>query len=1413
MKALKVWLLILSLISSGLIFPVNTTYADTEVDNPDLFETTAEGDLAVEEMMASVIPLCKDERGFWKNEIIKLPLNNEEFNCASLRKMEFDMLSEQGNPESEKRALICASRGLDAQGKLEFARSLETLEALQLPLEEHFACPGKKESMTDCLADITCNAVNMVLDQATLGVASWIAEQLSDQKGICPTTTQTNCFDELIYGVVKNVVTNIEGLISLGKMAYDGIKSGAKAVWNWITSAEEPSRDQHHVLQEETDQGILDWISDAAKKVKETVAGIFSAMGTMIDQGIKDNFGCNEWSESRYSPVYGGQPRCLDPVVSWGCATCSQKMNMSCGIVGFVGGEIVTAYLTGGTVGLIKAGVKAGAASKVAQGIAKTQSFQKLAKGASVAAKPFAASGKALVGVLRLSGKAGMSIIRQGQKWALKIGNKFLKISDASKLKILRMMAKGKDLATKPFRAYFGAMERAFAAGYHGSDGVIYLMKARKLASGTTPTRTGAELLDYATDSAKYNTMKSQLTKTNDEFNKVLLEYNNTLKGIKELGPDEAARIAKGHIERLNQLKADKTRLVAELSAEKKNIEAALVAANNTTDVSTITLNTNRTVRQTPVRTGSNALRTPRNTGVTPQLTDNVPLAGNVSDDIARTFKPGDQVDLVYKSGNQTKTAIIVRETDKQLIVRYAGEGPDVTHRINKVYLDLDQTFRYNNPGLVADDVIIPYRPTTDAIAAANRQGAIGDVVRLKYNNSANGIDGFITGTILRETDDTIWIVNASNPTGRPVRKINLDLERTRNFFDTRHLNATRNLQPEDAISFSVKGKPVNGEVIRLNQKSIRIKDKLGNIKTYEMNKIDLGSITSKAIDPVTGARLTAASTATGLEVLDEVGQTARLTTALKAKYSAMSQRFKPFIDRGTQVTLNIKDKAQQVGRIMSQGDDFIRLKTATGEVTLKYKDILKLTVPARLSLAFNDNEIVYTDLTGNTPRTDTDPIVIPGGNDAYDMNVAGSLNGDDVSCVATVSKGGSELSPEDFKNKVTLKWTGQECNDSLSCNGKLSEGFNNIEVILEITDKPDSPIKKICQVTVPSEPNQDQSGDYDLLLTSNVDQDKLICTADARKGGDQIFPQNNDKYEYVWVGQEENCGSSNRCEGFIANGFNNIVVKLKIDGKDESEWPAKTCSGQSQGESWNISGENKQTADELVCQFTVTKNGQAATPTADDKVSITFDPSEGCNAETLECKGPLASSEMFKAMLKKEGDPLTREATCEKTSARDTDTDNVPRWSLTVEHEYDEDDEKHYCSAKVKLGDENLDKDALGEKGYKLIWEEHSSCQTFKCADSAKENEMDDFDVYLVKDGEESTKIKSATCSEESEDDRLGEDSEDIYNTNDEEEEEDTTAPRNFGQFHNYGPGTPLIPPQPTMLPPPMTYFHANFN
>ena len=39
---------------------------------------------------------------------------------------------------------------------------------------------------------------------------------------------------------------------------------------------------------------------------------------------------------------------------SWGCATCTKRAQAICGVGGYLGGEIVTAYLTGGAAAAIK---------------------------------------------------------------------------------------------------------------------------------------------------------------------------------------------------------------------------------------------------------------------------------------------------------------------------------------------------------------------------------------------------------------------------------------------------------------------------------------------------------------------------------------------------------------------------------------------------------------------------------------------------------------------------------------------------------------------------------------------------------------------------------------------------------------------------------------------------------------------------------------------------------------------------------------------------------------------------------------------------------------------------------------------------------------------------------------------------
>jgi len=1430
MKSLMIWLLSLSLLTSGMILPTQVAYAEPEVDESTIFEIPpAEGDRAVEEMMAVVIPLCKDDRGNWKDEVIKLPLNDEDFNCSSLRKMEFDMLLEQGNPQSEKRAFQCATQDLDAQGKLEFARTLQDMEALQLPLEEHFQCPGKDQDMTDCLKDLTCNAINMVLDQATFGVASWIAEQLSEQKGICPTTTQTNCFNELLYGVVKNVVTNIEGLLALGEMAIDGVKKGYNAVKNWIMGVEEPSREQHHALQEETDKGILEWISDAGKKVKEMIGGFFSAMGTMIDRGIKDNFGCNEWSESRYSPVYGGQPRCLDPVISWPCATCSQKLNMSCGIVGFVGGEIVTAYLTGGAVGLIKAGVKAGAASKVATTIAKTKSFQYLSKGAKLAAKPLVATGKGMMGVLRLSAKSAVSVVKFGRKWALKIGGRFLPVSNATKIKILRMMVKGKNLAKKPFSAYMRVLERSFAAGYHGADGVTYLLQARKLAAGTSPTRAGAELLDFATDSAKYNTMKTQLAKSHDEYTKLLREYNRTLENISDLGPSQAAKISRDQIQRLNKIKADQKLLIKQLKAEKKTIQAAVVAANNTTDAGQVTLTSNRAAQNTGaplVRQNTNTTvrsgNTPVRQGVSPTLADNVPIAStNLADDIASKYRVGDQIDLAYKSGNK-KTVIFVRETDKQMIVRFKGDPADKIRRINKVDLNLDGIVRYDRAALVADDVDILVRPTT----LAGNQGAVDDLVRLKYNKSSNGYDGFITGRIAKETDDTIWIVNASHPKpGTPIRKVNLDLTKTRNYFDTRHLNSTRNLQAADDIAFTEKGEKISGEIVRMNQKSITLKDKLGNIKRYDLKKIDLGSFSSKVIDPATGARIRVSTTSTGTVIADDIGRTTTpLTAAQKTKYEAISAQIKPYVGKAQDVILDVADKGRQVGKIMDRGSDFVVLRTSAGDAMIKYKDVLKVTIPGRMLLALDGERPVYTDLSSG-PRVDQDGVVIPGPSDGYGLIVRGTL-GDDkdtVTCVATVTKAGQEIDPDAEKNEESLKWIGHDrCLDKVECAGKMSESFNNIDVVLEIPDKPESEWKKAkCAVTPPS-PDTDGDGVTDpddivdvpdpipgndtyTVVMEKVKEDPILkCSVVVKKGNDVVSMSNLEGKKLVWSNDNDKCSDNvTTCEGDMNLGFNNVTATLQIDGMDPGTYPSATCSDSPTVDTWELNN-TKSDADEskLVCQFELKKNGLGAT--LEDGMTLTFN-SDKCNEGTLLCSADNTEvgDDGFVATLKK-GEEILKTSSCSKTVAPPPDIS----WSLDVEHKYESDDKEHVCTAEVQMDDEEMSASSLSEKGYTLIWTDKSDCKgKFKC--KVKKPEGDDkafesLDLKLVKsDDAEEKAIMEATCTNE--------EGEDIY-AND-EEDENQNGPGMRGPFHNYGPGTPIVPPQPTMLPPPMTYFHANFN
>ncbi|MCO4792306.1 MAG: hypothetical protein KC493_01245 [Bacteriovoracaceae bacterium] len=1446
MKLLLVLVLSLSLIQTSLT-PWGQAYAEGG-DEETVFETpSSEGDQAILEMLEQVVPLCKDDRGNWKQEVIKVPMTDEDFNCTSLMKMEFDMLNEAGTPEGEKHALQCVTRGMDAQGRLEFARALESMDALSLGLDEHFNCPGKNQDMKSCLGDITCNAVNMITDQFTGGIASKVAQAFGSKSGVCSaSTTQTNCFNELIWGIVKNITSNIEGLFSLGKLALDGIKSGYNAVKSWFSrdsGIEEPSREQHIALQQEQDKGILEWVSDAAKKVKEKIGGFFSAMGTFIDQGIKDNFGCAEWSENRYSPIYGGKPRCLKPVVSWNCATCSQRMNMACGIAGYAGGEIVTAYLTGGALALGKAAVKAGAATKIAKAAAATKAFKILATGSKYAAKPFMYAGKAAIGVLKFSGKVGMGIMRVGRKWMLKIGTRMLPISKAGKMKVLRMLLKGERAAIRGItflpKKYFGAMERAFVAGYHSVDGIKYLAKARAVGRQSAVMR-GNEVLDFTTDSSKFNVMKGQFVKNQDEYNRLLQEYNKTIGNLRQLGPDETARITADQIRRLNQLETDNLRLMTQLVDERRVIQTTAATTNNATD---ITLTANRVDNSVQTTTVVNrvddtrqVVRTNQGNSVVRNSLDDLGDAGrvtNVGDDAVRSFRVGDQVDLRYKTGRHDKSAIVLAETDKKLKVRYPGEAQSKFHWIEKSNLDLKTTRAYNTRAFVGDDVVVPYRASNGTLARIEAQGAKGDVIQLTYKNPSNGLNGRISGEIIKETKDTIWIRNASNPAGRKINKSFLDLAKTRNFNDTRHLLVTRNLQAGDPIRLSSKGSEISGDVVIVHQKSIHIKDSQGVLHKIRMRDIDKSSIFSTAISPTSGVRL--ASTNRAVQTTDEiisgtgqssrvalttdnvapttvvvdnavtqVSRTSRVSSAVKAKYTAITNQVKPLVGKAQNVVFNLKSNVKQVGRILSQGTDHIILKTAAGNTRILYKDVLKLTIPGRLSLALDGATPVLTNYSNNTV-VDNDETLLPTAGSGYVLAVTGVLGEDknSVSCIAKVTKDGNEIAEADIKDNLSLKWTGQQCDNKLNCNGKLSEQFNNIDVILEVEGVPEADWKKAkCHVT---EPVVVDPSLYTLALNSEVNGNVLTCNVRVLKAGEEV-DMTQDGKKLIWKGHEEKCNNGPECSGDINLGFKDVRIELAIDGVEPALLPHTTCSGvPARDYTWEIFQTKTPSDTDLICKFEIKKNGQPAA--LDEGMTLEFSDSEKCNAETMTCTGKLTEVEQFTGTIKKEGDDNVS-VTCKKDEPEPEPEPDPIAWGLEVEYSYDKDSKEHECKAKVEMDDSSVSQSRLKDKGYTITWDGKEGCTNgkYKCSFERKEDEsFNGLDVKIMKIGDsEEVALASEICANESTDD--------IYNDGDEDEDEDS-GPTYMGPYHDYGPGTPLVPPQPMMLPPPMTYFHSNFN
>ncbi len=214
-----------------------------------------------------------------------------------------------------------------------------------------------------CGVELGCNLARSLVSSTSLSVLAYLRPLLKTEDkpaDSCLDFQKSNCLTEVGAGIVKNIWANIEGVGFL-------LKTAANYTWKGITSFTDNlfgSEDSIEVEDKSSDAMLLasstssSWLDDFKKDPQEFMVNLGSSIYDYLMKAIANNFACDEWS---------GVPhisKCKKYLESWECSSCDQRLNGVCGVLGFAGGEIVTALITGGTLNLLG---KAGRATGVAK--------------------------------------------------------------------------------------------------------------------------------------------------------------------------------------------------------------------------------------------------------------------------------------------------------------------------------------------------------------------------------------------------------------------------------------------------------------------------------------------------------------------------------------------------------------------------------------------------------------------------------------------------------------------------------------------------------------------------------------------------------------------------------------------------------------------------------------------------------------------------------------------------------------------------------------------------------------------------------------------------------------------------------------------------------------------------------------
>ncbi len=200
----------------------------------------------------------------------------------------------------------------------------------------------------------------------------------------CSDHSDGNCFSNLLLTIGKALWNTVKGIGDLIGMAAKGWWNGVKTTYYSVkvmgdeiinffagtSDSESDLADKAHLASMIKDTFLWQFIQHPG----DTIWNLGKAIKAGIESFIANDLMCQKWSGVAH------WSDCKQPG-TWGCASCNDKMNSVCGIVGYVIGELLPAIITaGGSLGAQATVEGAELGVEIAAGLARAGKAGKLAE-------------------------------------------------------------------------------------------------------------------------------------------------------------------------------------------------------------------------------------------------------------------------------------------------------------------------------------------------------------------------------------------------------------------------------------------------------------------------------------------------------------------------------------------------------------------------------------------------------------------------------------------------------------------------------------------------------------------------------------------------------------------------------------------------------------------------------------------------------------------------------------------------------------------------------------------------------------------------------------------------------------------------------------------------------------------------